>query len=123
MLLLSIISPSLHFGHFLFTSPFAIAFACAPASPSTSFVGHFGLRQNSIGWRAFFIAKTFGKPHVSQSFFAGLIKAFFGIENIVLQSGYLLQLANAPNLPLLIVILPSLHTGQTPRKDISSCVF
>ena len=31
--------------------------------------------------------------HASQFFLAGFINAFFGIENIVLQSGYLLQAA------------------------------
>src|SRR3989338_2556932 len=122
MLLLKTISPSLHFGHFLLISPFAIAFACCPASPSTSFVGHFGFRQNSCGCFAFLIAKTFGKPQTSQFFFAGLISAFFGIEKIVLQFGYLLQAAKLPNLPLLIIKFPSLHTGHCPRKAISSWV-
>src|SRR3989338_4010647 len=113
-------SPSLHFGHFLFISPFAIAFASLPASPSKFLLGHFGFRQNSIGCLAFLIAKTFGNPHVSQSFFAGFMSAFFGKENIVLQSGYLLQAAKIPYLPLLIARLPTLHTGQIPRNDISS---
>src|SRR3989338_4658542 len=122
MLPLSTMLPSLHFGHFLFTSPFAIAFACLPASPSTCLLGHFGLRQNSCGCFPFFSARTFGKPQVSQPFFADFIKAFFGRENIVLQSGNLLHAQKIPNFPRLIVILPSLHIGQIPRNAISSCV-
>src|SRR3989344_7652319 len=107
MLLLNTISPSLHLGHFLLTSPFAIAFACAPASPSTFLLGHFGFRQNSIGCFAFFIASTFGNPQISQFFFAGLMNAFLGSEKIVLQSGYLLHAAKLPYLPLLIARFPS----------------
>src|SRR3989344_7533182 len=122
MLPLSTMLPSLHFGHFLLTSPFAIAFACLPASPSTFLLGHFGFRQKSNGCFPFFIAKTFGKLHTSQFFFAGLIKAFLGRENIVLQSGYRLQAQNIPNFPLLSIRLPFLHAGQFPRKAISSCV-
>src|SRR3989338_4764907 len=122
MELLNTMSPSPHFGHFLLTSPFAIAFAFAPASPSTFLLGHFGLRQNSIGCFALFIAKTIGKLQTSQFFLAGFMKAFFGSEKIVLQSGYLLQEAKLPNFPLLIVMFPSLHTGQMPIKAISSCV-
>src|SRR3989344_6995966 len=93
-----------------------------PASPSTFLLGHFGLRENSIGCFAFLMARTFGKPQTSQFFFAGFMNAFFGNEKTVLQSGYLLHAAKLPNFPLLIVIFPSLQTGQMPRKDISSCV-
>src|SRR3989338_8587934 len=122
MLLLNTISPSVHFGHFLFISPLAIALASFPASPSTFLLGHFGLRQNSIGCLAFFIASTFGKLQTSQFFFAGFIRAFFGREKIVLQSGYLLHAQNTPNFPLRIIKLPSLQAGQMPRKVISSWV-
>src|SRR3989338_8065369 len=122
MLLLSTTSPSLHLGHFLLTSPFAIAFACIPASPSTCLLGQFGFKQNSKGCLAFFIASTIGKLQTTQFFFAGFINAFFGNEKIVLQSGYLLHAAKLPNFPLLIVIFPSLHTGQIPIKAISSWV-
>src|SRR3989338_6514012 len=109
MLLLNTISPSVHFGHFLFISPLAIALASFPASPSRFLLGHFGLRQNSIGCLAFFIANTFENPQTSQFFLAGFMKAFLGNEKIVLQSGYLLQAANAPNFPFLIIKFPSLH--------------
>src|SRR3989338_11363287 len=122
MLLLSTTSPSLHLGHFLLTSPFAIAFACIPASPSTCLLGQFGFKQNSKVCLAFFIASTIGKLQTTQFFFAGFINAFFGNEKIVLQSGYLLHAAKLPNFPILIVIFPSLQTGQMPRKAISSCV-
>src|SRR3989338_5359462 len=106
MLLLNTISPSLHKGHFLLTSPLAIAFACLPASPSICLLGHFGFKQNSNGCLAFFIAKTLGKPQTSQSFLADFINAFLGSEKIVLQSGYLLHATKLPYFPLLIIKLP-----------------
>ena len=90
----------MHLGHFLSISPFAIAFACSPASPSTCFDLHFGFKQNSCGFFLALIAVTIGKPHVSQTLSLGFIKALFGRENVVLQSGYLSQAAKLPNLLL-----------------------
>src|SRR3989338_10627219 len=101
MLLLKTIFPSLHFGHSFSTMPFAISFASFPASPSTCFDLHFGFMQNSWGIFPLFLARTFGKLHVSHDFCAGFIKAFDGKEKVVLHSGYLLHAAKAPYFPFL----------------------
>ena len=72
MLFLSTNFPFLHFGHSFSISPFAIAFACSPASPSTCFDSHFGFRQKSLA-DFFLICLTIGYPHISQLLLVVLI--------------------------------------------------
>ena len=102
-----------HFSHFLSIEPSLIALYSCSVSLSKSLFSS-GFRLSSMGFLPFLSTCIIGYPF-SDILFAGLMIAFFGKLYVVLQSGYLLHAAKAPNLPCFIIMAPSLHTGQGPK--------